>query len=110
MVRATIYRARALYEALAIEFQEGTVISVDQGSVKVRYTDEMLSRLAHKGVCHELLQYSMSYLSFTAAMKSSGKFSLDVEDEDAESESVDDLNQEIDITVSDMVEPKLIPQ
>lgn len=54
----------------------------------------------------------MSYLCFSAATKSSGKFSLDVEDdgEDAENVSVDDLEQEIDITVSDMVEPKLLIQ
>ena len=80
----------------------------------MRYTDEMLSRLAHRGSYLTLTSNSavqQSCLSFSAAVKSSGKFSLDVEGgEDVESESVDDLNQEVDIAVIDMVEPKLLTQ
>ncbi len=91
-------------------FQEATVMSMDASSLNMRYTEYTLSRLSKKGEWQSaIIYYNRPRLALlTVSSQVPGKFSLEDSEQADEAVPALELDEEVELAISDMLEPRLI--
>ena len=89
------------------------MLNLEDKTVKLKYTDATMTRLTQKGngkLCMHVsvLCIMCCVLSQLAKTSNPGKFSLELNEQPTEDNQPLEVQQEVELTVGELIEPKLV--